>query len=145
MKIIKLLTLIISISLFLISLTQKCFCTDNGCGDTIAVLFSGGLGFFLSMAGFTWVASPALFISWAALKNKPDTSPIFSAIATALSGSFRFFHTIVADESGGLTKITAYKCGYWLWLSSCIAMLTGSVIVYVLEDAKTITSPTGHN
>ncbi|MGC4023190.1 MAG: hypothetical protein QM734_15225 [Cyclobacteriaceae bacterium] len=53
--------LLLSIALFLISLTQKCFCTDGGgCGDSIAVLITGSFGFLLGGAALTWLANPLL-------------------------------------------------------------------------------------
>lgn len=59
--------LLSSISIFLISLTQRAYCVDNNCGD----LGSGFLCFALGWLGlgyggalFTWFANPFLILSW---------------------------------------------------------------------------------
>jgi hypothetical protein len=104
----------------------------------MAVLFSGGFGFFLSPAGFTWLANPAIFIAWITFNKKTYASLITSAIAAALSVSFLFFHRIIATESGDFNKIISYKLGYWLWMASLVLMLIDNVIIYFLEKPNSI-------
>jgi hypothetical protein len=40
---------VISIGLFMYALTQKCYCTTASCGDSIAALLSGTIGFIFGV------------------------------------------------------------------------------------------------
>ncbi len=64
----------ISCGIFLISLTQTSYCTESSCGDSIACLISGSIGFILGGAALTWLANPLLFISWFIIYKNPDLS-----------------------------------------------------------------------
>ena len=125
-------TLYLSVGLFVISLSREVFCTNNDCsGDWsgLAILFSGTFGFFLSPAGFVWLANPLLFFSWRYIKRDPKNTLITSIASSILAISFLFFKRIVADEAGSYYHITGYRIGYWLWLTSVITMLVGNLLV----------------
>ena len=144
-KVIKNLTLTLSVGLFIISLTQNPYCTSQGCGETwsgLAILISGIFGFFLCLANTTWLANPLIFFAWFYAKKDPKTSLILSGIAGLLAISFLFFDNIITDEAGNISKIVAYKSGYWLWVSSMITMLLGNMVLYFRQFTP---SPTGHN
>src|SRR5206468_170858 len=89
--------LILSIGLLLTSLTQKCFCTTSGCGDSLAAYFAGTIGFFLSWAGSTWLANPLLLTSWITINRNPKLSWTTSFLAVTLSLSFLFFNRIIEN------------------------------------------------
>jgi len=132
-------TLFISIGLFLISLTQDGYCTTSNCDSLgVGLLIMGAIGFFLSPAGFTWLANPILFYSWrkARYDNKP--SLIASLIAFILSLAFLFFKKIVADEAGNYYKIIGYQPGYWLWLMSSATMLIGNFVLYRQQNTSEV-------
>ncbi|MGZ3944222.1 MAG: hypothetical protein ACXVJB_04725 [Mucilaginibacter sp.] len=136
-------TLIISIALFIFSLTQSCFNTENGpgeAGEGLAILFSGSFGFFLCPAGFTWLANPALLISWLYINRNPRKSLIASVVATVLSFSFLLFTNIIVNEGGNTAKITTYRIGYWLWLTSALIMLVFNLYRRFFEDKKPVSS-----
>jgi hypothetical protein len=133
-KSLKRLFLIASIGLFIASLTQDCYCTDSRCANSIAVLLSGSLGFFLSPGGFTWLANPFIIISW--INKNRKKSLIYSTLAFTLSLSFLFFNKIIDNESGDYNQITGYRLGYWLWLSSIAVAAVGNLILFVLERQK---------
>jgi len=122
--------LLTSIVLFVVSLTQKCYCTQVSCGDSIAVLLSGSFGFFLCPAAFTWLANPAILISWISFNKNQKKSLITSLIAVCVSISFLFFDKIIINEAGTYGQIVGYRIGYWLWLTSLTLMLLGNLIVY---------------
>jgi hypothetical protein len=126
-------TLSISIGLFAISLTQKCYCTDSSCGDSIAVVFVGALGVIMGGACLAWLANPALVTSWMFVKKKPTLSLIMSVAALLISLSFLLFDKIVDNEGGGSSKIISYRAGYWLWVSSAFVMFIGNLIMYFLR------------
>jgi len=133
MKKFKIIVLISSVALFIVSLTQKCFCTDDSCGDSAAVLVSGFFGVFICPAGFTWLANPSILTSWITFNKKPVMSLITGLIAVILSVSFLFFRRIVANEGGSYSTIISYKLGYWLWTASSSIMLIGNTIFYFCE------------
>lgn len=119
--------LIISIVLFLISLTQKCYCTTGNCSDSIMVLLIGWLGAFSGGAAITWFANPALLVSWLTFTKSANTSLIASFIASFFAVIFLMFGTITANESGQDQPIIAYRAGYWLWLASSVVMLVANL------------------
>jgi hypothetical protein len=128
--------LIISILCFLFSLTQECYCTDNGCGGEwsgLAILFSGTFGFFLCPAALTWLANPAIFLSWVFLGKKIKVSLFASGIAVCLSIAFLFFHQVITNEGGTLSQILNYKTGYWLWVLSMIIMFINTAMLYFFD------------
>ena len=94
-------TLIVSISLLALSLTQKCYCTTiNGCGDSLMVFIFGILGLAYGGAALTWLANPLLIASWITLKPSNKWSLILSVIAFLISISFLLFDKVIADEAG---------------------------------------------
>lgn len=123
-------TLIISVVLFAVSLTQKCYCTDHSCADSIAVLFSGIFGFYLCFANLTWLANPLLIASWILVSRKIHISIITSLLASIICFSFLLSTKIIDNEGGYYSTITSYKLGYWLWVASNLSMLIGNCILY---------------
>ena len=127
---IKKISLFSSIGLLMVSLTQKSFCTQSGCDDySIFTFLFGGLGFFLSPAGLTWLANPLVIAAW--VNNKLQRSLIYSLLALLLSVSFLFFNKVVIDEAGLYSKIIGYKLGYWLWLASMAVMAVGNIFLFL--------------
>jgi hypothetical protein len=128
--------LTVSIILFIISLTQICFDTENGpgeAGEGLAILFSGSFGFFLCPAGFTWLANPALLVSWIYINRNPRKSLIASILSTFLSFSFLLFTDVIVSEGGNTAKINSYRIGYWLWLTSSIIVLVFNLYRYFFK------------
>lgn len=121
----------ISITIYIISLTQQCYCTNNGCLESVDVVTTGIIGFFVCPAGFSWLANPFLIASWILSSRKHRLlSLVLSVISVLLSLFFLFFHAVVTDESGQYRTIIGYRLGYWLWLTSCLVMLIGNLHSY---------------
>ena len=123
--------LIISVVLLVGSFTQECYCTTQHCADSIAALLAGGLGFFFSWAGLTWLANPLLIASWITINKRSQLSLIFSLSATLLALSFLLFKGIMDNENGDLNDIISYQPGYWLWVASSLTMFTGNLIRFM--------------
>lgn len=120
----------ISILLFLTALIFPCFDTmeeEGEDGEGAALLLSGFFGFFSTTAGFSWLANPALWMSWSYFTKKPRQSFIASVIAVLFALSFLLFKTIMVNEAGGTSSVVKYRIGYWLWLASCLIMLIGNI------------------
>ena len=115
-----------SIVLFLLSLTQKCYCTTSNCGDSIMVFLLGWAAIVSGGAGIAWIANPLLIASWLTLKKHLRTSMFLSVFATLLALSFLLFDNIIDSESGHRHEIISYKAGYWFWTGSSICMLFGT-------------------
>jgi hypothetical protein len=124
--------LLFSIGLFVISLTQPCYCTETSCGYSAFVLITGALGFILSGAALVWLANPFLLVSWFYIRRAPKLSLRFSLIAFSIALSFLFFKQVMLNEAGDYGKIINYQLGYWLWLSSSFIMLLGNLALKYL-------------
>lgn len=141
---------IIGVTLFIASLTQKCYCLGDQCGDSIAAFLFGWLGVLLELGhvatfimekvqgqdtifnneiGVTisWLANPLIIISFVTLRFCPKTTIVISILSTVLILSFLLFRYVIANEAGHYYEITSYKMGYYLWLSSSLTILTGSI------------------
>jgi len=121
----------VSISFFLLSLFNICFCTDNGCRTSIEALLIGGLAMLTGGAATTWLANPFLIIAWILLARNKRAAWIFSFAASIICISFLKFHTIIENEAGQYNPISKVGLGYWLWLSSCATTFIGSLIIRI--------------
>lgn len=120
-----------SLGIFMLSLTQKSYCTGNECGYALPDFIFGWVGIFLgSLAAIPWCANPLLILSWILTFLSPSKAFYSSAVATALCFSFLFFDSIIANEAGGYGEITGYKAGYWLWATSAVILLGGNAILF---------------
>ncbi|MCQ6960617.1 hypothetical protein [Mucilaginibacter aquariorum] len=129
----KIITLVCSITLYIASLTQSGFSTDNGQVDNgpgYALVLTGWL--CVSIAGISWFANPLLILSWFSFKSQSNKRSLFlSLLAFLISLSFMFNKFIIVDEGGSLHEISGYRLGYWLWLASCVLMLIGNISISV--------------
>jgi len=127
---------IASISLFIISLTQKCYCTTSECGDSIMAFLLGWAALLSGGAGISWLANPLLFASWIILKKNLKLAMFLSVAALLLSLSFLMFDTVIANEAGQKHQIIAYKMGYWLWMGSNMVMLLGTFVLMLRHNTR---------
>jgi hypothetical protein len=124
---IRLLTTGSSIILFLIALTQDCYCASDNCQGSFMALLFGVAGVFLGGAALTWLANPLLVIAWFTAKNKPQISLVCSFSAVLISLSFLLFKSVIINEAGTYGKIMNYQAGYWLWLASSVVLCLGQI------------------
>ena len=132
--------LFLSIVLYLISLTQKSFCTNsNVCRyfSGFLDLIFGWLGvFILHIPTFPWLANPLLLVSWFLFKKKSKTSFILSGIAFILMLSFLFVDEIIVNEGSTTSIVNFYGLGYWFWVFSSFIMLVGNSIHWKKNKQK---------
>jgi hypothetical protein len=119
--------LIVSIVLYITSLFTVAFCSGDGCRTSLEVLFLGWFATLTGGAGISWLANPLLILSWLLLRKSSSKTWIFALLATVLAILFLNFETIIKDEAGHYEQITNVGLGYWLWLTSCIVILVGSL------------------
>ncbi|MGZ3923432.1 MAG: hypothetical protein ACXVBJ_06650 [Flavisolibacter sp.] len=133
----KTLVLIVGIGLFIFSLFNICFCTDNGCRTSIEAFLIGWLAMLAGGAAIAWLANPLLIIAWVLLTKNKKSAWLFSLTALLFSISFLKFQTIIENEAGDYNPIKTIGLGYWLWLSSCLATFVGSLTLRILKLKNT--------
>lgn len=131
---IKILFMSASLLLLLFSLTGHAYYVE-GTGDSVGSF--GLVAFLLGWvnmleAGIAWLANPILLLSWILLFNRRiKASLVLGIVALLFSLSFLLFDEVVANEGGGKREIVGYGRGYWLWVSSCVVNLLGSLVVNI--------------
>ena len=120
--------LIISVSIFLISLTQETFHIDR---EAQPNAWSGGLGNLLMgwLGGnVSWLANLMIIPAWILTSKKTIYPILLSFIAMLLAFSFYFNGTIISNEAGHEAHVTKYLVGYWLWLLSMLVYFIYHII-----------------
>ena len=130
----KTIVFIVSIALFISSLFNICFCTNNGCRTSIEVLLMGWLAMLTGGAAATWMANPFLIVAWILLVKNRKNAWLFAFIASIISLSFLTFKVIIEDEAGHYNSISSVRLGYWLWLSSCVTTFIGSLTIRIVKS-----------
>lgn len=118
--------LILSILIFVTSLTQNCYCTTKDCSSSIgAFLF----GFFGILSGVvSWFANPALIYSWIHIKDN-EKATFLSLLSLFLASVFMIYRKVGSDEAGNTSEIVSYELGYWLWLLSIAVTFFGNLLI----------------
>lgn len=125
-----------SLLIFLLSLTQKCYCTTAECGDSIMALLLGWVALLSGGAGIAWLANPLLIASWILLRKNLKAAMFISVAAVLFSLSFLLFDTVIANEAGHKQSIISYKPGFWLWLGSSMIMLFGTFYLMLRHNTR---------
>ncbi len=131
----------LSMLLFAVSLALDGFYVDRGSDSAwspcLGLLLIGWMGMFDGI--FAWLANPFLLVAWVLMliPRARFVAPIFAIVAILLALSFLLHEQIMVDEAGNYAKITGYGTGYWLWVASMAAALSGCVIGVLLP-------PTAH-
>ena len=117
---------LLSIVLFVASLTQIAFITQKPDDPEYSSLFVFGLGWAGFLAGnmlavVLWLANPLYLLAIIlGFRGKYMVALICSAIALIMATIFPFIEGIATSESGGgpFYPIVSLNAGYWLWLSA---------------------------
>lgn len=126
----------LSAALFIVSLTQKAYCTASTCSDSIMLLLTGWASFLYGLIGFCWLANPLLFVSWFSAQRNPRLALFTSSASFLLAFFFLLVSNIVVNENNGAETIVARKAGYWLWLASHTVMLAGTYREMLILNQK---------
>jgi small neutral amino acid transporter SnatA (MarC family) len=122
--------LLISIVLYIISLTQISYCIPGSCKNFSGLLslIFGWVGvFMLHFPAFPWLANPILLASWITHKKKPKVSLILSVVSLTFMLSFLLVDEIIANDGSTKAKIISVGLGYWLWVMSAIFIIIGNL------------------
>lgn len=102
------------------------FSTDTGSSDGLALLITGGFGFFVDpSASFSWLANPFHMASLIGVIKKKENNLLF---ILSLAISFLGVKSIVVDAGGRDRLIISYGLGYWMWVSAPFIMMVGQYI-----------------
>jgi hypothetical protein len=132
-----------SVIIYLACLPLRGLCVDHSCeggfGPGIAMVAFGWLGLFWGLVASnpgnaTWLANPLLLLSWILLFRGRAMM-----IARASSGAAVFVGALLLladtigpfNEENGITHITGYPLGYWLWLTSMLCAFIAAMLTTV--------------
>lgn len=127
--------LVVSILLFLISLTQTAFILDykkSTAIPSIQVFLLGWMDIFDSIHS-PWLANPLLIISWIMLFKKTTTALISSFFACCLAFSFLSVTKEITTSDTISGYIISFGSGYWIWLSSSTIFFIFILGIFLLE------------
>lgn len=129
---------ILSILIYLISVTQNAFKVEDlekiKIYKSYEVLLMGGIGFLGGgiFEAFIWSSNIWLLLALIFTKNKKYTEAlIFSSLATLISTSFILWNEVLASESGRNAKIISLELGYFLWITSIIILFLNSIFSFL--------------
>lgn len=134
-KVFRLYSVLLSIILLVISLTQQALVVKGSNDNSALGYFIGGAISIIGGGTFEWIiwwANPLCLISIILFFMNKRNAVIFSFIALLLSLSFLAWNEILISESGTTGKILYLESGYYLWLSSII-VLTFSTCFYFIK------------
>ena len=121
---IKTYVLLISLTVFIVSLTQTALTYNDFDGQkmhsSISLLFMGGLAILGGglLEWFIWLANPLYILALIFFFKSNKTSKKFSITATILALSFTTWKEVLAAENGRTATIESLNLGYWLWVLS---------------------------
>lgn len=125
--------LILSVLLYLVSLSQDAFYIDRpddhaAWSPGLVLLLTGWLAVFDGQ--IAWLANPCLLFAWVFVMIRPLrwTALVCALASTAFALSFLLYRDILANEAGHRADITGYAIGYGLWVASCVVMVVAGII-----------------
>lgn len=138
LKRIKIITIVLSVVLFSISLILPPFYikSDNS-SPWPAGFWCLIFGWYnLDGSGISWLANPLLILSWFYLFSKTKVALWLGLVALLFSSSFLFANEVIINEGGGMGKIERLGAGYFLWLASTVVFSIGTIAVLVLNKKQ---------
>jgi hypothetical protein len=124
-------TLLFSVFLFIISLTQDAYTYRDHEGLTAfssmeallmgsTAILAGGL-----LEWLIWLTNPLYIIGTVLFLSDNKISIKFINVAAVLAISFALWTEVLVSESGQKGTIVYKEFGYWFWLMSIIVMMIG--------------------
>jgi hypothetical protein len=130
------LVLIISISLFVLSLCFTAYYTKNASPLGLTPLVCGWYALALVGSGICWMANPILMFAWILIFKQKRLAWLFALLSFLAAASFLGFDTVLVNEAGTHEPIEMFGPGYWLWLASCFAATVGALVLRFSPDKK---------
>ena len=129
-------TRLLSLFIFILSLTQNALCFSHKCLDSLWAFSTGWILLVVGGANLSWLTNGLLISSLITIGKSKKTTLIL-----VLSGIFfgmlpLLTRKIAIDEAGTLRPIITFELGYWLWLLSIIIILLGVILLFWNEKTK---------
>jgi len=131
--------LVLSLILFLISLTQPAFFIDrkedpNAYSNGFVLFLLGWMSFLggAFIPFVIWLANPFFFLSIYFTIRKKSVGCITALSSTCLAIVFSQLTTVMTSESGSSSMITGFGLGFKLWLSSFVVLTIGLLTHFFL-------------
>ena len=134
--------LLISLTVFVVSLTQTALTYNDFDGQkihsSVSLLLMGGLAILGGglLEWLIWLANPLYFLAIIFLFKSNKTSKKVSIAATILALSFTTWKEILAAENGRTATIESLNLGYWLWVLSLTILSIGTIYYFKQLDKK---------
>lgn len=120
--------LIVSLLLFIISLTQPAVYTQGNEMHALVCFILGWAELFGD--GIAWLANPLFFIAvFFLLIKQVKISTVLSFLAVCMSLYYLSAETITVNEAGHRSPIVSYGPGYYLWMISCLSLFIRNLIL----------------
>ena len=132
--------ILISLTIFVFSLTQDAFIYDDFDGQkthsSFALLLMGGLAILGGglFEWLIWVANPIYIGAIIMFLNKKKVGMKLSILATLIGFSFLSWSEILAAENGRTATIYSLELGYWSWISSMTILNLGMTYYYLNQN-----------
>jgi hypothetical protein len=88
-----------------------------------AISFLGGG----ALEWIIWLANPLYIFALSLFIGSNRSSILIATMATAIALSFLGWHKILVAENGRMASIVGLSAGYWLWVSSLLILMIGSI------------------
>ena len=141
-KRIKILIVVLSLGLLILSLTQHAIITNFNdevkIGASIDYFLMGAISFLGGglFEEIIWLANPLSLWAIILLFKNDRNAILLSFLALGLSVSFFFWTEILGSESGSMARIISFELGYYLWVSSILVLTIG--IWFYFKTLKTV-------
>jgi hypothetical protein len=144
-KNIKIITIVLSLLIFGISLSQNAVIVNYDeikAVSSLEYFFMGSTAFIGGglLEQIIWLANPLCFFAIRFLIKNDDRAITLSVIALVLAISFSFWNEILGAESGAMAKIISLELGYYLWVLSILILTIGILINYKATLKETLES-----
>jgi hypothetical protein len=118
---------------YIVSLTQPAIVYNDYDGQktfsSASALLMGAISFLGggALEWIIWLANPLYIFALSLFIGSNRSSILIATMATAIALSFLGWHNILVAENGRMASIVGLSAGYWLWVSSLLILMIGSI------------------
>lgn len=122
-----------SVIVYIVSLTQTAIVYNDYDGQktfsSVSILFMGAISFLGGgiLEWIIWFANPLYIFSLSLFIGSNRSSVLAATAAAGIALSFIAWNRILVAENGRTASIVALSTGYWLWVSSLLILMIGSI------------------
>lgn len=115
------------------SLTQTAIVYNDYDGQktfsSVSALLMGAISFLGGgvLESIIWLANPLYIFALSLFRGSNRSSILVATAATVIALSFIGWNDILVAENGRKAAIVGLSAGYWLWVSSLLILMIGSI------------------